>query len=85
LDLAKYLGEGTSRREAEEKSSAFFIVGRFLVHVLDHYSFRPTNPLTQNVISDAEEMTEVANLGMGLRFASHSQGLTVRLLGLSPA
>jgi hypothetical protein len=25
LDLAKYLGEGTSRKEAEEKSSAFFI------------------------------------------------------------
>jgi len=29
--LAKYLGEGTSRRKAEEKSSAFFILGRFLV------------------------------------------------------
>jgi hypothetical protein len=31
LDLAKYLGEGTSRKEAEEKSSAFFIcAGVFL-------------------------------------------------------
>jgi hypothetical protein len=30
LDLAKYLGEGTSRKEAEEKSSAFFIGGSFL-------------------------------------------------------
>jgi type IV pilus assembly protein PilA len=29
LDLAKYLGEGTSRKEAEEKSSAFFIVRHF--------------------------------------------------------
>src|ERR1700730_15305317 len=29
LDLAKYLGEGTSRKEAEEKSSAFFIFWTF--------------------------------------------------------
>jgi len=27
--LAKYLGEGTSRKEAEEKSSAFFIFWTF--------------------------------------------------------
>jgi hypothetical protein len=29
LDLAKYLGEGTSLKEAEEKSSAFLFLFRF--------------------------------------------------------
>jgi len=29
--LAKYLGEGTSRKEAEEKSSAFFILRATLI------------------------------------------------------
>ncbi|MGD0507129.1 MAG: hypothetical protein ABSA27_04995 [Terriglobales bacterium] len=27
--MAKYLGEGTSRKKAEEKSSAFFILEQF--------------------------------------------------------
>jgi hypothetical protein len=61
LILAKYLGEGTSRKKAEEKSSAFFIVGRFLVCVLNYSFPDPQNPLTQNVISDAGGMTKTAN------------------------
>jgi hypothetical protein len=57
LDLAKYLGEGTSRKEAEEKSSAFLFVGRFFVGGIgnDCSFLSPGNLLTQNVISDAEE------------------------------
>jgi len=50
--LAKYLGEGTSRKEAEEKSSAFFILERVLTGnrvLLTKFGF----PMTQNVIFDA--------------------------------
>jgi hypothetical protein len=57
LDLAKYLGEGTSRKEAEEKSSAFFICGGGLVGKQEMMllPLAVANLLTQNVISDAEE------------------------------
>jgi hypothetical protein len=40
--LAKYLGEGTSRREAEEKSSAFFISARVVLDLAE--TCRPANP-----------------------------------------
>jgi hypothetical protein len=49
--LAKYLGEGTSREKAEEKSSAFSIFGAFGFGRM--IAPQPGNPLTQNVISDA--------------------------------
>jgi hypothetical protein len=39
FDFGKVPGEGTSQRKAEEKSSAFLIVGLLLVDVLSAYLF----------------------------------------------
>jgi hypothetical protein len=60
LALAKYLGEGTSRKKAEEKSSAFFILRHFVVGKwFGKWLLLPDKALamTQNVISDAERRT----------------------------
>ena len=55
LNLAKYLGEGTSQKKAEEKSSALSFL-RFLRHLAEAKTLRRSylllkNRATKNVIS----------------------------------
>jgi hypothetical protein len=49
--FGKVPGDDTHRKEAEEKSSASFILRRFLVW----HSARARDPLTENVTFDAGE------------------------------
>jgi hypothetical protein len=81
LDLAKYLGEGTSRKEAEEKSSAFFIVGRFSRTA----GFQAWQSSDTKCHFRWGGIGKAANEESGRRIALHSQGLTIRLEGPSPA
>jgi hypothetical protein len=74
--LAKYLGEGTSRKKAEEKSSAFFILQYFVAGKwLGKWLLLPDKALamTQNVICDAGRGT---HRQPGTRRDVHLQGLS---------